>query len=582
MTFKITNQLCDSLIKSISSLKLDHETVIAYDYFRSMTANQLDGGIPDTSFVVSALQLSEDDSLPLLYVLSAVGSMHRAEMEAGAIGHVSFTSAPEPRCHRVALKQYGQALVKLQQFIDDRVVVGAGNDEAVLQVVLLSSLLLTLFEVLNGELASARLHLQKGRKLLGRVRAEGSDDATTDTASYMDQPRVSSPSLNDVLKVFNQLDGWFGLDEWTSNQPWPLDAGLTVNATMPEAFESLEEARYYLDMLRSTAETARRELLRHTEDCLASLSVDTCKDDYAKHYAIARCLSRTIHLEPHGPLLVSITRLKALHTAYRASLAALVEAKYLAPADEQALAIIRFQHFYSHFQIATCRDTHEAHTDRWLEDFKMIVDLAEHYMRIMSAPPTIPFRGGQIQKSFHIDYSLLTALYLVVVKCRCSNTRGRAVRLLAQLKRQEGQYYSGVLAGFGGHISKLEERRAREAMSNFSESSLGAEKVELTAADVPESARFCDVVYAAELRRPSRGGRVICTRFMHEKHCEGIELITADTKLEATSDGGVEVIDFGIKILEEQARGTERSLKVQDLASESTEDPGRWIVGWRH
>jgi hypothetical protein len=113
-------------------------------------------------------------------------------------------------------------------------------------------------------------------------------------------------------------------------------------------------------------------------------------------------------------------------------------------------------------------------------------------------------------------------LFLLACKCRDSTIRWTAVSLLRDLKLQEGAFHSEVLAMFACQIVKLEESRARE-ITVIKESYL------LTYEDVPEQARFMDVILDLDESQPDLG-ILVCARLSDddegglivEKHCFAI------------------------------------------------------------
>jgi hypothetical protein len=242
--------------------------------------------------------------------------------------------------------------------------------------------------------------------------------------------------------------------------------------------------------------------------------------DPSIRYCLASCWSRSIELPTHDTTLAEIDRLLDAHRQWATDMAGM-QAAY--PEKARAIALLQIRQWMSSFTLATCRETRETRIDAHEGDFNRILDLAQFYS---DSDPLVPlpkrprrmFGNGQDDR-FSLEEGILSALYLISLKSRASATRHRAVEILANANRREGLGSSTITAQIAVAIVRVEENRARDMAPAM-------DVVNLLNHQVPEAARFTDIVRAAghDLYRPTC--RLVCARYLHE------------------SDGSIEIIEY--------------------------------------
>lgn len=133
--------------------------------------------------------------------------------------------------------------------------------------------------------------------------------------------------------------------------------------------------------------------------------------------------------------------------------------------DEQSkrsLILLLIQHFYLAFLLITCQSAREVPNDVFHDEYCRILDLAKMYLNNTSLGNEFVEEHLGQRSSFAVGPAVLSALYLIAVKCRDSVARRRAICLLASTDRLEGFQKSQHLAAFADRVVVEEERRARE------------------------------------------------------------------------------------------------------------------------
>ena len=115
------------------------------------------------------------------------------------------------------------------------------------------------------------------------------------------------------------------------------------------------------------------------------------------------------------------------------------------------------------------------------------------------------------------EWGVLPALFTICCKCRDFSIRKRAVALMRKYNWREGNNSSRTLAFFADAIIGLEESKKIELFNDLPECTVPI------AVEIPERARFLDVVISADTDAP-RTLILSCTRLSNDEMSQ-IELL---------------------------------------------------------
>jgi hypothetical protein len=278
---------------------------------------------------------------------------------------------------------------------------------------------------------------------------------------------------------------------------------LQHSLTIPTSFESVQQAKSYLDLLSSGVFRLRGELLdiAEKEALDAGLPIGS---DVSTCYIQAR--SRSVDLGHRWNEI--LTRKHALETGMAAFWRALdAYSTSRNTFTDRAVIAIHIQYVLVFFTIANCRETYEVCCDGFQDLFETAIDLAEKY--INSAPG---FSESNVTRNLSLEPGVMPTIYLVASKCRQPAIRARAIELMDIGCRQEAIWDGKPFAAFMQHFSDLETGLATVG-SDIAISICDGDRLSPNAH--PECARYCDVVIADELDELGRG-TLFCARYRHE------------------------------------------------------------------
>ena len=452
---------------------------------------------PGKGWIQQALQLG----LVSKAVFHAIAALGSANLSIGSMSHPTMTGQHKPGMYTDALDQYSKTIGSLNHQIR-AVVEGRGS----LQPVLLTCLLLVCFELHTDRPSMALRHHIMGRNIMQK--------SLENTGSS--GPSQSSGSLHVLSQAF---DGLCISSTYPGNVR-TLDAMTEGEMQQPSLMalapiDLLAEAWDKLDQLIDSGTQLLRKLYLFTERQVKAAYRDTL--DQATQYCLASCWSRSIALPAHDTILVEIEFLLSELDQWQRNTC------ILEGCDQEttrALFLLQVRQWTASFALKTCRETRETSHDCHEGDFIRAMDLAQLYLKPLSTTPR-PVRlrsiyGNGQDDDFNLEQGILPALYLISLKSRTSAIRQRATDILANAHRREGLGSSTVTAQIAVAIIRVEENRAR---------CIGpALHSDLLSSDVPEAARFADIVHAAgvDVQRPTC--RLVCARYLHETG-GGIEII---------------------------------------------------------
>ncbi|KAK3067108.1 hypothetical protein LTR53_016218 [Teratosphaeriaceae sp. CCFEE 6253] len=456
----------------------------AFDYFRDRAATQLAGQFDAALFQRLILQASHEHSA-VLHACLAVGFMYRAHGARSAKRPIT-TIDTNSEHHRNALIEYGHAVAELRAWI---------SVVAKTEIALLVCILLVCFEMLQGRQEGATSHLTKGLAVLfGYLRPYAR------TAGRRFRPvsvsATATKTLDILLSTFVRLD--YEATLFTAHDPY-LAASLPIDLSSDTAssalFDSVDEAKRHLDVLTSEILRYRSALLSHAR--LVYDEDGSLFADWAHRYAVMSAASRSVdHAYVHHQQEKLNSCLAAWSNAFEAT-----------PGDPEDTARLQLQMqcFYARMLVTTMRETHECLLDRFESTFATIIGLAERYITRHTGPDDSP--------TFNISPCVIPALYLIGMKCRASAIRRKAISLLRNIPFHEGWWQGAPFAVFLEQLADAEEQRAR--LLDTSNASL-AHVSSMTCADIPEMARYTDVVFAVDAVGALTRGRLVCARYAHE------------------------------------------------------------------
>jgi hypothetical protein len=448
---------------------------------------------PGKGWVPQALQLSLE-SKAVFHAIAAVGS---ANLSIGSMSHPTMTCQHKPGMYTDALDQYSKTIASLNHQIR-AVIEGRGP----LQPVLLTCLLLVCFELHTDRPSMALRHHIMGRNIMQK---------SLDSS----QP---SGSLQILSKAFDGL---------CVSSAYPNNVRIPNTTTEGEVHQlslmslaspdRLAEAWNELDQLIDSSNQLLRKLYLLAERQVKVPYRDTL--DQATQYCLASCWSKSMALPAHDTTLVEINYLLEQLEQWQHN-------TFVFDGCDQettrALALLQVRQWTASFALKTCREDRETYLDCYEDDFIRAMDLAQLYLKPISTMPR-PVRlrsvyGNGQDDDFNLEQGILPALYLISLKSRTSAIRHRATDILANAHRREGLGSSTVTAQIAVAIIRVEENRARDiGPGSYSD---------LLSSDVPEAARFADIVHAAgvDVQRPTC--RLVCARYLLE------------------SGGGIEIIEY--------------------------------------
>lgn len=430
---------------SFSTLSDDH---VSFQFFTQHIVPGLKLISPSHEWITLSLQLSATE--PCIYLaIAACASVASARLSKR---HHCFFTPPSPVKEKTNLTQYCKAIAALQKYIK---LVASGKGS--LEPILLCCLLLVAYETFQDECSLAVQHLQFGRRAIKEGAAGHWQFSSKQVAK-------------DIIAAFD----WYAAQscefqgERITQKDGPQDL-IMPSLADPSMFVSIESAKQALDSLASAASAWRSDLL-----ALAAQNVATMSLGHLGHQrtavldCIIHCASRSLPLSPRHDIIQRQAQLIQTHGIWLRKLAAMP--KDQGHINRRALLRMQIQLFYSNFILATARDVHAKHIDRFDDQAAVILDLIEEYLspcRAKHGPkpssasgighdPYTPFPQMQ-EYSFSLEYVVVPILFAICLKIRHYEIRNRALHLLRSANRREAGQWSGELCHYADAIIHLEE-----------------------------------------------------------------------------------------------------------------------------
>ncbi|GAB7322117.1 hypothetical protein MBLNU13_g03140t1 [Cladosporium sp. NU13] len=424
--------------------------------------------LPASNWVPLALQMSPHHPA-ILHAVIATGTLARA---LTVLIHPSF---PRPVLHDLAeegVRQFRKAIRVLREYVDEAV-----SSSVAVEPILLACLLCVCFEAFRGRKSAAKNHARLGWNIV-------KDQSTRVNINY-------SPSATFLASISPQHTGADALFDHKEHHD--SCCCLEPRGPVPDRFGSLQEATDHLTKLTKDAEHFRTELLQLAEAHIARTPrLNELLDEVT--FCLAACLSRTIAPSDHHES--RLERLKAAHQQWNRAFASYEQT--FTEIDSEAHFILRIKYFYSHFALATCRDTEEVLADQFMDDFRATLDCIERYLAVIER------KGMQF-----FGHSILPTLHLIAHKCRDRSLRSRALHILLTAHKQEGLEYSGTLGVYTKAVAEIEDCRGVV----LAQQSEGMNEQQPLHSILPEEARMADCVVTGQGARGIFG--LTCARYVH-------------------------------------------------------------------
>ncbi|KAB5535167.1 hypothetical protein GE09DRAFT_1250236 [Coniochaeta sp. 2T2.1] len=386
-------------------------------------------------------------------------AVRHAAMAIGALAHArsrtTCTALMEDNTHyKSALSLYGRALrqVRLQQ---------GANEDSALRAAVMSCLLFITFEFLHGNRQAALRHTNHGLMIIeqflrARNPTAGSEGAgvwrlpSAFTAPYVEvnfTEKSPDPLVleDEVLQIFQRLDyqSWSTAVLNPARMPPPVWYRASANHPwegIPRTFADLDEARRWWDLVQHWvlhfSRTAADKLAAMHANCpglpddFDVTDIEGVKELQAEHLEILERWNAAF-----WPLYTAArTNKKTDVDAYHRAIS--LQLQYQASwTCVRAASFSRYDTIYS-----------------LTPAFREIVRLSAVLL-----PQQHKKSGGM--EVFTIDNGPTMALFIVAVKCRDSEVRDDALRLLKKYPRRDGLWDSRAFAALG------EVNRGLEAMN---------------------------------------------------------------------------------------------------------------------
>lgn len=283
--------------------------------------------------------------------------------------------------------------------------------------------------------------------------------------------------------------------------------GLKHGLDIPTSFDSVIHAKSCLDILASGVLRLRGDLMTIAED--AALSSGEAPSDPSRRQCYIQALSRSVNLGSDDKQILSRQRaLEAGIASFWRAMEAFGEPSE--DSGDRAIMAIQIQYLLVFFTAVTCRKTYERVCDGFNYLFKTTMDLAQRYIQL--APR---FADSSRIRNLTFEPGIIPTIYLAVNKCRNPAIRNHAIALLQDGCMQEAIWDGKPFATFMQRLANLEEAQMVQHLDTICEIPDETSNAEAQVLDIPEHARYTDVVIADELDEQGQG-RLVCARYRHE------------------------------------------------------------------
>lgn len=290
---------------------------------------------------------------------------------------------------------------------------------------------------------------------------------------------------------------------------------------IPTSFLSLEDAQVHLDVLANAVHRVRGRLLSIATDAAKLQFPNATANDLS---CLAEATSRSMDLSEQAELVEEMEEVRRQVASYMSAFVAIPMEE---PMEPQQTHLKMQMHFTSIWIIvSTWRDEDESSSDRFDVQFRHMISTATRYLQLntIASPsdspiPSTPSISSVKQVPFTLESNIALCLFLVSAKCRKSNLRKQAAKLLRRASLC-GLFDSMLLAEYADRLVDLEEHRVRQ----LSGEDMGYDDFDYE--DVPEAARIIDSVILVD--KSAKSARLHFA--VHAKWPESSELEVLDAE----------------------------------------------------
>jgi len=306
-------------------------------FFWAQTDFQLPGLALSTPWETLAMQLTQSEP-SIAAAVAALGSLlsawHHLPLPRTLCPTLDVTSV------NLATRQYVRAISRARNLIET--VATTGKDSGT-EAVLVLCLVLMCFELVRGQTLQAAVHLNNGLRILHTQVGSPADAAESKRTVQL--KRTTRRPLDVLTQLFVCLDcdlSMFG----AAGQPYLRAThdsfSSTTPDTVPQRFDSLGEASWYLTLLSNAVSHVRGQLLALAE-AHCRIECDDATMDEGHLYALVQIRVRTIDLSTYPELLAEIRRLERATKAWYAALTIMPVPS--TKTEAQALVTLQIQYF---------------------------------------------------------------------------------------------------------------------------------------------------------------------------------------------------------------------------------------------
>jgi hypothetical protein len=402
------------------------------------------------------LQASVDEPA-IFHAVAAVGAAYRSAYVARASNcYRMLDGLSTDENGAVALLEYNQAIRCLEQFL-------VRQDRQALRICLMSCILFILFEYLRRDLRTADTHLVNGLRLMRGLQTEIAEHPEL---LILGNPPSSTDEL--LVETFARLDlqtAPFGFEsKWTSQYVYVPSTTPFDHCLMPLIFESVQEARRFMDGILSST---YRYLSQH------------CR--------LITGAENTSH--------VHFDQNKILHALaiWRASYSKTILRSNVKLIDVLAYKVLRMYCSMAEIMCSVAGPSHsQLNFDVYDNAFQSIIWQAEDILvgasEYHKVAPHEEYSGNKV---FTAEMGFLPPLYYTGLKCRHPYLRREATRLLRKHPYLEGIWDSELAAEIVERVTALEEGSMYKSLhiSEICSATSAARQIPI----LPESSRFLQV-----------------------------------------------------------------------------------------
>lgn len=493
----------------LTTLKLNQEEQMCFDYFRLKTVVKLPG--PFHSHFWETLVLQASICQPaVLHAAVALGSAHKS-------GDLSFrgsrarpteqdySNAKLGQDEVFALQEYTKAISHLRNQ-------PTSNKDISLRVVLITCVLFITLDLLQGEYGTAQTHTESGWKLMDELRSgDAPDDGkkketlTSDHISH-DRKQSVDDSLTDAfsrlsccLSIQSALFGGKSVNFHRASYP----ADQTLDLRIPPSFNGMHEARQSFDVLLS-------EILSLSEDCRSY--------DLSGTQIPPSLVSRQLCLRS------AIASWKVTYTRSRPAL--------LTSCNEynvMGVPLLRIFLSMASIMTETALCSHQTIFDDYTSHFTSIItQTIDLWKGLKTSDNEFDDKGHYPGLHFIADMGTIPFLYFTALKCRVPWLRRQAITLLLAMPLREGMWDGFIMANIARKIMVLEEGGFYDGVDLGVEAGPTQNPVETnkrllgSLVPLPEASRFYHV--ELNMHDPARGiGELVYKRRSSEEDERWVE-----------------------------------------------------------